>query len=619
MSLRAKLLLAQIPLVAALVVLAVIASGVGASLGRASSAILRDNTRSVADAQAMKEAAERINETTLASAVSAGGTADRDAVDRNREAFERALADQSLNITEPGEREATERLRTAWSAYGAALDRFLAAGDAAAREREYGAAVRPAWLRVKDAVVEVEVLNEDAMQSKSDAAAAAARRLETFLAAVALAGCVLGIAASAALTTRLLRPLSVLGQTAKRIGEGDLAVRARVEGKDEIAALAAEFNAMAQRIEAYRKSSLGELLEAQSAMQAAIDSLPDPVVVLSAGREVLRVNAAAEKLLGIDPDESGAGALAKVPAPLLDAIERARRHVLGGRGAYVPGGLEEAVAVATGEGEVHLLPRATPVYSMEGAVVATTVVLQNVSRLVRSERRHTDLVATVAHEFRTPLTSLRMAIHLCTEQAVGPLTEKQADLLYAAREDCERLQTIVDEFLHVSRLHSGAVALTRTVVGAEDLVRAAIGAHERAAAERSVRLVTECLPGLPRLDVDRERILVALDNLVVNALRFAPAGSDVVVRAKASGGAVRIEVEDKGPGVPAEYRESIFERNVRVPGSPGSGAGLGLFIARETVQAHGGRIGVESELGRGSTFWIELDAAGEAPAASRHS
>jgi two-component system, NtrC family, sensor histidine kinase KinB len=343
-------------------------------------------------------------------------------------------------------------------------------------------------------------------------------------------------------------------------------------------------------------------------MQAAIDSLPDPVVVLSPEGTVLHANAAAQHLLGADPD-SATRALASAPAPLVAAVERVRRHVLSGRGPYVPAGIEESVRVTVREAEVHLLPRATPVYSMEGAVVATTVVLQDVSRLVRSERRHTDIIATVAHEFRTPLTSLRMAIHLCTEGAAGELTEKQRDLLFAAREDCERLQTMVDEFLQASHVHAGDAPHATSAADPEELVDTTIANHERAAAERSVTVAKEALPGLPRIAVDRERILVALDNLVANAIRFAPEGSRVVVRARSDADRVRFEVADEGPGVPAEFRESIFERNVRVPGSPGGGAGMGLFIARENVRAHGGRIGVESGPGGGSTFWIELPGA----------
>jgi len=606
-SLRAKLLAAQIPIVAALAVVAIVAAVKTASLGRTTAAILRENYKSVVAAQQMKEAAERLDDGALLVAV---GRRDEGAkqIAEHRAAFERAMAVEEANITETGEADAAKRLREGWASYAAAVDRFVARPEGAELRDAYFAELKTSFLGVKERADAILVMNEDAMVRKSDAAEAAARKEDTFLAVAALLGCAIGVIASATLTTRLLRPLSVLGQTAKRIGEGDLAVRARVAGADEIAQLAAEFNAMAERLEAYRRSSLGELLEAQTAMQAAIDSLPDPVIVLSIDSKVLRANKAAETVLSVNPD-AGVAALADVPATLLDAVERVRRHVLSGRGAYVPGGLEEAVRVTKRDGDVHLQPRATPVYSMEGAVVATTVVLVDVSRLVRSEQRHTDLVATVAHEFRTPLTSLRMAIHLCTEETVGPLTEKQKDLLYAAREDCERLQTMVDEFLHVSRVHGGGSSVARRPLDPEELVGAAIASHERAAAARSVRLVAEALPGL-RLDGDRERVLVALDNLVANAIRFAPAGTDVVVRARAVDGAVRFEIEDKGPGVPPEYRESIFERNVRVPGAPGSGAGLGLFIARENVGAHGGRIGVESEIGRGSTFWIELPVAG---------
>ena len=112
------------------------------------------------------------------------------------------------------------------------------------------------------------------------------------------------------------------------------------------------------------------------------------------------------------------------------------------------------------------------------------------------------------------------------------MSEKQADLLFAAREDCERLQTIVDEFLNVSRASTEASALARTSVDPEELVRATIESHRRLAEERRVRLVAEALPGLPHLDADRERVLVALDNLVVNAVRFSPESGRVIVRVR---------------------------------------------------------------------------------------
>src|SRR6185436_19399903 len=148
------------------------------------------------------------------------------------------------------------------------------------------------------------------------------------------------------------------------------------------------------------------------------------------------------------------------------------------------------------EGERKLLPRATPVYDEERTVVGTTIVLQDVTRLLRFDELKNNLVATVAHEFRTPLTSMRMAIHLCTEGSVGPLTPKQADLLFAAREDCDRLQTIVDELLDVSRLQEGRPMFQPSRISAEGLVRQAVDAHDSEAGGAKVQLRPEVLPGV---------------------------------------------------------------------------------------------------------------------------
>ena len=614
MSLRARLLLAQFPLLAALVVLALTASFATSSLGRSASRILSDNYRSVLAAQRMKGAVERIDSAAM---FLVAGRRDRAVAQlaSNRRVFEEELSVEEHNLTEPGEADVARRLRQAWTDYIGRVDTFVAAPTPSDQLDEvYFAELEPRFDAVRAAAEEVLAVNQDAMHRKSDAAARSARSFDTLIVAAAILGCLLGALASAVLTTRLLRPLSVLRQTAQRIGEGDVAVRALVHGQDEIAKLAETFNTMASRVESYRKSSLGELIEAQQAMQAAIDSLPDPVIVLSVGDEVLRVNEAAQRLLGVESDSKAGAVLSALAPAVRAAVERVRTHVLGGHGAYVPRGLDEAVHAATREGERHLLARAMPVRSMEGAVVATTIVLQDVSRLVRFDERRNDLVATVAHELRTPLTSMRMAIHLCLDGSVGSLTEKQADLLFAARDDCERLQATVDELLDVSRMQSGTVPLERVPLAAEEVVAAVAEAHRRKADERSVRLAAETLPDVGPLRADRERLVLALGNLVSNAVRHSPEGGEVTVRAKRAGSAVRFEVQDRGRGIAPEHREAIFERHYQIPGTVSGSAGLGLFIAREIVQAHGGQIGVESEVGRGSTFWIEVPAAGDGPA-----
>jgi len=599
-SLRLKLLLAQTPLVVALAIMGVAGSSTTAALGDAAGSILKDNYRSVLAAQRMNEALERMDSGALFIVTGEHERGARQIVERAAR-FDDELQVQEGNITEAGEREATARLRAAWEAYQPTVVRMGGSREA------YFTQVLPAFQRVKEAADEILALNQDAMVRKRDAAESSARRARALYIGLTLAGLLLGVLTSSWLTTRLLRPLGVLSQAARRIGEGDLAVRAGIGGSDEIAGVAREFNAMADRLRQYRQSSLGELLEAQQASQAAIDSLPDPVVVLAIDGQLLNLNRAAETLLRLSVER--AGSMSALEPTAREVIERVRLHVVGGRGAFQPHGLEEAFRMATPDGERHFLPRATPLYAEGGAVSGVTVVLQDVTRLLRFDELKNNLVATVAHEFRTPLTSLRMAIHLCAEESVGPLTEKQADLLHAAREDCERLQTTVDELLDLSRIQAGRIELATQPMDIEALVDAAIDAGATAAAEREVKVKSEVLPDSGAVVADPDRVALILANLIGNAVRYSPAGGEVTVGAEPSDGAVRFTVADKGPGIPREYQPIIFDRFVRVAGDGRSGAGLGLFIARELVLAHGGEIGVESEPGHGSRFWFTLPRA----------
>jgi signal transduction histidine kinase len=362
---------------------------------------------------------------------------------------------------------------------------------------------------------------------------------------------------------------------------------------------------MAERIQRYRASSLGELLEAQLAAQATIDSLPDPVLVLGLDGALRHVNQAAEGVLKVRPE----GTLAALDPAARAVVERIRAHVISGHGAYVPKGLDEAIGLATSDGERRFLPRAAPVYADEGGVVGTTIVFQDVTRLLRFEELRNNLVATVAHEFRTPLTSLRMAIHLLAEETVGGLTAKQADLVFASREDCERLQGIVDELLDLSRIQAGRVELRMARLDPEAVVAAALDAQRTAAGARQVELRAEVLPDLPAIEADPDRLQLVLANLLGNAIRHSPTGGAVVVRARPAEGMLRVEVADQGPGIPAEFHQAIFEKYVRVPGGIPGGAGLGLFLARELIHAHGGEIGVDSAPGAGATFWFRLPLA----------
>jgi NtrC-family two-component system sensor histidine kinase KinB len=186
------------------------------------------------------------------------------------------------------------------------------------------------------------------------------------------------------------------------------------------------------------------------------------------------------------------------------------------------------------------------------------------------------------------------------------VTEKQADLLYAAREDCERLQAMVDDLLDLSRIETGQVEMRKRPTSIAALVEAALETHRVLSEERGVQLVVAPLPVDEELFVDPERIALVLSNLISNALRHTPAGGQVTLRAQLTNGWIRFAVTDTGAGIAKEHQPHIFEKFFRVPGTPADGAGLGLFIAKEIVEGHGGEIAVKSEEGRGSTFWFTV-------------
>ncbi len=600
MTLRTRLLLAQVPLALALLLVGLASLRTVASLGDGADRILRDNYRSVLAAQRMGDALDGLDREALLRALD---RPPEEPAALLRDRFEAELRTQEANLTEPGEGQVTRRLREAWSAWQEADG-----GPAVATDGGVGrlGLLQERSQAVRAAIDGVLSLNQDAMVRKGNQARRDADRLLQLLLLVTGAALLAGIAVSFGLTARIVKPLSSLSLAVRRFGEGDLESRAVPRGGDEIAALAAEFNTMADRLEEYRRSSLGDLIQAQQASQAAIDSLPDPVLVLDAAGEVTNLNRSADQLLRTGPGEAGAHRLHALAPALRERVAAVSAHVLSGKGAWAPRGLEEAVRIEMPDGPRRLLPRATALYSEEGAVTGVTVVLQDVTRLVRFDELKNDLVATVAHEFRTPLTSLRLAVHMCAEGAAGPLTASQADLLGAARQDCERLQGMVDDILDLSRIQAGRVDLHASTVDARTLVEQAVRQQEEAARTAGVALRAEVPPGALPLSLDPERIEVVLANLLGNALRHTPSGGEVVAAVRDEGPLVRFEVRDTGEGFPTLYRERIFERFFQVPGSRRGGVGLGLHISREVVRAHGGDMGAESEPGRGSTFWFTL-------------
>ncbi|MBW8890539.1 MAG: HAMP domain-containing protein, partial [Fibrobacteres bacterium] len=381
---------------------------------------------------------------------------------------------------------------------------------------------------------------------------------------------------------------------------GNLDLRLPVHSGDELGILAQAFNDMAARLRDFRRSDQAKLALTQKTTQMAINSLSDAVAVFGAEGGVEMSNDPASALFGIKPGVSLQDLGLKWLTVLFERTAQELRP-------FKPRAYEGAIQVFRDGEERFFLPHAIPMLDETRRLYGVTVVLADVTELRRLDESKSDLLATVSHELKTRLTSVRMAVHLLLDDKVGPVNGRQADLLHTAREDTEHLHRMIETLLDIGRIRSGRMEMELKPMEPGELIDHSLDAARQSFKEKGVRLHRSFPLDLPPVLADASRAHLVLDNLLSNALKYTPAGGNVSVTAERQGGHVRFDVADTGPGIPPGDLSRIFERFYRGSreGEPG-GAGLGLAIAKEVADAHGGGISVKSQEGMGSTFSFTL-------------
>jgi signal transduction histidine kinase len=291
--------------------------------------------------------------------------------------------------------------------------------------------------------------------------------------------------------------------------------------------------------------------------------------------------------------------------------------VLSSRADYLPVGLEQVISISDDGQERYFLPRVVAIRTERDESIGAAVALADVTKFHLLDRLKSDMVSTVSHELKTPLTSVQMAVHLLLEEVVGPLTPKQVELLLAARQDADRILTMINDLLDLTRIEQGRVKLDLQPLPAAQLVHDAFTRTQAQANARGVTLTATRVGDAPRVMVERDRIEHVFDNLILNAIQHTDRGGTVDIAVHPDGHRARFVIRDNGEGIPPEHLARIFEKFYRVPATRHTGgAGLGLAIVREIITAHGGQIDVSSEPGKGTSFTFTLPAAGEAGGAT---
>ncbi len=465
--------------------------------------------------------------------------------------------------------------------------------------------LRPIASRLKEKSFTVLEINQNAM-TKTETRIRSTVTDATYTVIVAsIVALVLSILASVRITQAVRIPAQKLTQSVRKIGQGHLNQKIDVSTNDEIGELAAEFNKMTERLRAYEEMNIHQLISEKKKSETIVESIADPIIVTDNGGLVVLMNKAAAEVFNVEADA--------LNGKLLDGVlndERWAKHLSSESIDQQGSSMRDALLTLERKGKkIYLRPRQTKILDGNQRVEGTVTLLQDVTRFKDLDEMKTEFLATVSHEFRTPLTSINMTVDILSKEVVGSINGKQRELLVAAKDDCERLGKLVKELLDLSKLEARRHEMKMELANVRDLIDESLRPLRLPFKEKHISLNTVVDPDVSTINCNRQQLTWVITNLASNALRFTAEGGTVKISVGRQSNDLHVAVTDTGPGIPQEAQRTIFDKFVQIKEpaetTPGS-VGLGLAIAREVVEAHEGKIWVESIEGKGSTFFFRI-------------
>lgn len=513
--------------------------------------------------------------------------------------FAALLKQERQNITEPGERRAVELVEQAFSRLA----------DPAVNLSDKQQALQ----LLRQQLRQIDQLNMAAISSKNDAALQGVEQAAAYLIFAASICFLLLFSFMVNFPGFVADPLKEFSEAIKGISRQNYKQQLQFSGTDEFAELAKEFNTMAKALNRWENSNLAKLQSEKLRIEAIIEQMNDAIIGLDEKKSILFINRVACGLLNMNKAE-----LLGKDITSLTARNDLLKTILQEEGMQ-----EQLTIYADQKTSYFQLERQViqvPSYDPDSEEIAASsnaagevYVLRNITPFKELDQAKTNFIATVSHELKTPIASIKMSLKILEDERVGSMNPEQREMVQHIGDDCGRLLKITSELLDLAQVETGNLQLNFIKADPLKIIRYAVDSLRMQAQQRQIKLEMLWDADLPPVSVDLEKTAWVLVNLLSNALRYSADGSKLIIQVRYVASEVEFSVRDFGQGIPEEYQQRLFERYFQVPtdGKNKSGSGLGLAISKDFIEAQGGRIWVESSLGEGSKFCFRLPAVND--------
>jgi PAS domain S-box-containing protein len=494
--------------------------------------------------------------------------------------FKDNLKRQQANITEVGEKEATDELTKNFN------EMLVDPNDSSN------------YVDIRRSIYRIQDVNEQAILRKNTVARQTAESAANVLTILFTILTLVSFTFIFNLPGIISGPISSLSEGILAIAGKNYKKRIYLKQGDEFGDLANAFNIMAGKLDEYESSNLAQIKFEKSRIETIINQMRDGIIGLDEKRNILFLNAVSEKLLGLKEAE-----IIGQYAPDIALKNDLMRTLL------LDDPEKKDLKIFADDKESYFSKDVLDVTN-NTEIIGQVIVLRNITPFHELNEAKTNFIATVSHELKTPISSIKMSAQLLTDLRVGALSEEQQELIRSITDDADRLLKITGELLNMSQVETGNIQLKLQPADPAKIVDQAIQAVAFQAQQKGIRIQSSVAEDLPLIQADVEKTSWVLINFLTNAIKFSPDQSGVEISAYRSKDKVEFLVADHGRGIDEKYLPRIFERYFKVPGTHDrNGTGLGLSISKEFIEAQGGRIWVSSQLGAGSRFGFTLTAA----------